>query len=123
MKTHRTVKCPEPGCPEHARFQYDSQRDARSDEARRSRDRWKCTRHTNPETLLGLTNLERITISEAKPSPRLDDKTSLFWTVGEHVGSGFVHGPGFKAMASDFPAGTKLIVTARIELALPENAA
>lgn len=38
--------------------------------------------------------------------------------AGHHFfdGMSFVYGPGFNAMAGDFPAGTKLIITARIEL-------
>ena len=41
----------------------------------------------------------------------------LFWDKRQ----GFTYGPGFKAYASDFPPGTKLIVTARIELPSEES--
>lgn len=41
----------------------------------------------------------------------------LFWDKRQ----GFTYGPGFKAYASDFPPGTKLIVTARIELPAEES--
>lgn len=40
-----------------------------------------------------------------------------FWrTAGsDEAGSGFTHGPGFKAYASDFAAGTRLVISVRIE--------
>jgi hypothetical protein len=48
----------------------------------------------------------------------------LFWFPegGPRTGSGFQHGPGFRAFANDFPVGTRLIVTARLELPCPTAA-
>ncbi|MFK5282653.1 hypothetical protein ACI3PL_24120, partial [Lacticaseibacillus paracasei] len=37
--------------------------------------------------------------------------SGMYWDSG----SEFAHGPGFKAWAADFPEGTRLIVTVRIE--------
>lgn len=40
----------------------------------------------------------------------------LFWIASdEKSGSGLTFGPGFKAFAKDFPEGTRLVITARIE--------
>ena len=40
----------------------------------------------------------------------------LFWRAeGAGAGSGFTFGPGFNAHATDFPEGTRLVVTAQIE--------
>jgi hypothetical protein len=40
----------------------------------------------------------------------------LYWTpAGGTTGSGFTHGDGYNAFASDFPEGTRLVVEARIE--------
>jgi hypothetical protein len=44
----------------------------------------------------------------------------LFWVAPEkHLKSGFTFGNGYKAYANDFPEGTKLTVTASIELPDP----
>jgi hypothetical protein len=74
-----------------------------------SNGRWFCVRHSKPNEVLSLENRETCAelISEERP-------------YGRYFGNfGFVHGPGFKAFAKDFPAGTKIIVTAR--LVLPEE--
>jgi hypothetical protein len=49
-----------------------------------------------------------------EPAPRLP---GLYWIrEGAAAGDGHVFGPGFNARASDFPEGTRLIVTAQIEM-------
>lgn len=48
----------------------------------------------------------------AGKSKKYPNLAGLFWDDG----SGFTHGTGYKAYADDFPPGTRLIITARIEL-------
>lgn len=105
MKTSASVKCTEPGCGEWAHFAYDTREDAAEDYAKRRE--WKCTRHRRPDEVLSVERKE--TKVEMVNTTR---KTGLYWS-GSH---GFTFGPGFKAWSKDFPEGTKLIVTARIEL-------
>jgi hypothetical protein len=46
----------------------------------------------------------------------------LYWLEEgtERGGSGLLHGPGFIATATEFPEGTRLIVTAQIEMPATE---
>lgn len=112
MKTRVNVKCTEPGCFEYARFEYDTRRDAA--EHFKTRREWKCTRHSNPHEVLSPDNRETVTGLVNKALP-IGKATKLFWNGH----NGFSSGPGFKAFAADFPEGTKLIITARIELPDP----
>lgn len=52
-----------------------------------------------------------------------EETYGLFWRAEgqEKGGNGFVFGNGFKAFAKDFPAGTRLTVTARVELPLASD--
>ena len=69
-----------------------------------SNGRWRCVRHSQPDEVLSAENPEttcELTV-EQKPG-------------GRYFGNfGFVHGPGFKAFAKDFPEGTKIVVTATL---------
>lgn len=101
--------CKHPGCTEHVTYRYDTRRDlAQSFELKHygGEKGWRCTRHAKPAEVLSVENIAttcEMTIREE--------------AHGKYFGSsGFVFGPGFKAFAADFPAGAKLIVTARIEL-------
>lgn len=60
--------------------------------------------------MLSPTNLILATVLVAEGSPKCPGK--LFWNGSK----GLVYGDGYKALADDFPPGTRLIVTARIEL-------
>lgn len=104
-----TFRCAEPGCREHGLFSYRTQEESRS-LADEFRNGWRCSRHRNPEAVLSAENPERVTVLEAIAAG--NGATGLFWDGM----NGFSFGPGFKAWAKDFPEGTKLIVTARIEL-------
>lgn len=104
------VHCAYVGCAEQGHYSFNSQREKRESSA--GKKPWFCVRHTNPESVLSANNPEIITILFASKSKRYPDLTGLFWSDG----SGFTHGDGYKAYADDFPPGTKLIVTARIEL-------
>lgn len=125
----RRVRCPEPGCREYACYRYGTQREY----AEHSRDLeahpFKCNRHAKPDENLrpGNTATEQVRVATRVRSdlpagrghPEWLD--GLYWLAedGGH-GSGFSYGPGFTAYASDFPEGTRLIVSARVEI--PETA-
>lgn len=104
-------ECGHEGCRESVTYRYPTMRDrADSYELRNYQGgKWRCIRHSQPNEVLGPDNLE---IKTAYTSERREH--GIFW--GSY---GFMHGPGFKAFCADFPAGTKLIVTARIELPQP----
>lgn len=102
--------CGHAGCKETANYRYDTKRNLmESFELKNySEGRWLCVRHSRPNEVLGIDNRETsaVLIVEQKPH-------------GLYFGNnGFIHGPGFKAFAKDLPAGSAVIVTAR--LVLPE---
>lgn len=101
--------CAHNGCTEHVTFRYDTQRDLRESAELKwygGGKGWLCTRHNKPNEVLSADNPE----THAELISR-EEAYGLFFGS-----SGFVHGPGFKAFAKDFPPGTKLIITARIEI-------
>lgn len=117
--------CAEPGCTERSYYVADTRREQQKTYADQQKRPWRCIRHTAKSEVLSPDNLERVTVMTAdrlrqSPDRRRPDEEppfldGLFWGGG----SGFQHGPGFKAWAKDFPPGTRLIVTARIELPEP----
>lgn len=111
-----TMRCTWPGCEALGRYEYDNQREYADVERRRPT--YRCTRHYNDgKDVLGadnplLTNTYVVVAAHG----------SQFWQhEGEedHLSSGFSHGPGFKAYATDFPVGTRLRVTAEVVAARP----
>lgn len=105
--------CTHPGCKETTTFRYSTLRDRSSSfEARHyGAAGWKCTRHTDPNRVLSAENPE--TRFEVVSDQR---------TYGRFFGSqGLITGPGFLAYASDLPAGTRLVITARIEIPAPAD--
>lgn len=106
----RRVVCAEKPCREVGLFSYANARERDSIPSV-----WRCVRHSKPEIVLGIDNLERSVVSTVeRGSGIISDK--LFWRDAEGLGSGFTYGPGFRAFAQDFPEGTRLVVTARIEI-------
>lgn len=106
-------KCAHEGCSESARYSFDTAREYR--ESSLHKREWRCVRHSSPEKVLSLTNLECVTEMEAKPSADNPGSPNLYWHGGR-LTSGFTSGDGYKAFANDFPPGTKLIVIAQIIL-------
>lgn len=103
--------CNHPGCTESANYRYSTRRDMmESFELKNYSDgRWRCVRHRNPDEVLSLSNprTRAEIVLEQKPH-------------GKFFGHfGFISGLGFKAFAEDFPAGTKIIVSA--EIVLPDG--
>jgi hypothetical protein len=122
--------CAEGRCRESVTYRCETR--AEENEARmRHRDKpWKCVRHDRPDHHLRPGNES---VSQVMVASRIRTKPwrgepgryveGLYWLPedGEH-GSGVAHGPGFNAYASDFPEGTRLIVTARVEVPAPGTA-
>ena len=76
---------------------------------------WRCTRHMRPDEVLSTDDTARESVLEVRDRPNLGPR---WMPLGGETGggNGFITGPGFKAFAKDFPAGARLVVTARIEL-------
>ncbi len=98
--------CGHEGCTESANYRYQTRRDlVESFELKNYSDgRWRCIRHSRPNEVLSFEN------------PATSHELTVEQTQhGRYFGSsGFIFGPGFKAFAKDFPAGTKVIVTATL---------
>jgi hypothetical protein len=124
-----SFKCAEPGCRETQFYAVSTRRDEAELYASQKRNPYRCTRHANPEENLrpGNEQTRYVVIATRVRShlPYGDDPegpwlSGLYWAPeGGRPGSGFTFGPGFNAHASDFPEGTRLIVTAQIELPEP----
>ena len=112
--------CANEGCRETSFAVADTRREEDEIRSRYARNPYRCTRHMNPDKVLSPDNRELTSVAIAGPSKKYPELTQLYWDGDEFLTSGLTTGPGFKAFAGDFPAGTKLIVTARIEL--PEAA-
>lgn len=110
MKCSTQVRCCYPGCHKTGSYEYDSRREMSENSA--SREKWVCARHIDPEAVMSPTSLTR---EKSLVSEVLEGTDGhKFWN-----NCGVIHGLGFKAYADDFPAGTKITVTARIELPSP----
>lgn len=117
-----SVRCATGNCTQHNHYDYYNQAEYAS-ATERSKG-WRCTRHANPEQVLSPANLERtgiLTATTLYTNPdRFTGKTEplgRYWVPeGATTGSGFAYGPGYKAHADDVPEGTRLVITARIEL-------
>jgi hypothetical protein len=116
-------RCAEPGCRD-VQFMTHSTRRDEADAYRRQHEKpYRCTRHAHPEQNLrpGNEHTRHVLTAVKVQSGRTGDGQpielpGLFWRAeGAGAGSGFTFGPGFTAHASDFPEGTRLVVTAQIE--------
>jgi len=126
MSRRRTITrtCAVTGCREASFTEYTARRDIADLPAE-----WKCYRHSKPNEVLSADNPETHTVlalhAHYTEGYYRDDPPRLighFWGPEDaEKGSNFiVSGPGFRAIASDYPPGTRLIITARVEL--PETA-
>lgn len=122
------LACTFEGCKERSFTTATTRREETEIRQQYQHSPYRCVRHTNPDEVLSADNPERTTTIvaqkvEATPIRGLDKPgevrylDGLFWDKR----TGFTYGSGFKAYASDFPPGTKLIVTARIELPSEES--
>lgn len=115
-----TRPCSTAGCRETSQIEYTARRDLEG-----VSKTWTCRHHARPNETLSPTNRETTAVLALHPcyidSSRTADPPRLvghFWgpedaAKGHH---GIVSGPGFWAEAKNFPPGTRLIVTARIQL-------
>jgi hypothetical protein len=135
-----TVRCAQPACGATTFYTFTSQREYGEIHQRQQRTPWRCTRHDRPDEVLrpdqpAITKVlvasrvrnsryERdladyeAAVARRSPFARKPDEfiDGMYWLPeGGGHGSGFLFGPGFKAHATDFPEGTRLVVTARIE--------
>lgn len=125
-RTH-TTRCTEDGCKEYTLHGYTTEREYREIIQRQQAKPWKCSRHENPtrnlrpgnETTEQVLVATRVAVSPVPGFPNEPERwlPGLYWRPEDgRTGSGFTHGPGFNAYASDFPEGTRLVVTTRIEM-------
>ncbi len=113
--------CKHDGCPEVSHMEFDTLLE-RANYYKTHGLTWLCIRHAKPNEVLSAGNpvTERVlTASVVLDEVRrgeLRPLSGLFWVGDGHTGSGLLTGPGFKAFARDFPEGTRLVISARIEL-------
>lgn len=107
MKHTVGVRCHYPGCDKTAFYEYDNKQDKIA--GFKNHASWMCARHTNPDQVMSPTSTERETSIVSHVCNGTGGKK--FWN---HFG--VLYGPGFKAYADDFPEGTMITVTAKIEL-------
>ena len=102
-----TARCSHEGCAKTQLFHATT----RAEEKRMHRRirTWLCTRHTDPEGVLGVDNRIVRSTYVAKHDKGQDKS---FWDGR----SGFIYGRDWKAFADDFPPGTRVEVTARVIL-------
>ena len=115
-----TYRCAEPGCREVQFYVHSTREDEKASLRRQSEHPFKCSRHADPDRNLrpGNTKTTHILVAaHILVKARLRDLPKLFWIPeGGTTGSGFTFGPGFNAHADDFPEGTRLVVTAEIQM-------
>ena len=114
--------CTTVGCTETSLMEFDTLRE-RADYDKRNGTGWLCVRHDKPNEVLSADNpateqvlTASVVLAEVRRG-ELRPLSGLFWQAeGERPRSGLLFGPGFRAFAGDFPEGTRLVVSARIEL-------
>lgn len=116
-----SLVCTWEGCNERDYFACDTRADQRQVHQRRENHR--CSRHRKPDEVLMPDNpaREHVLVAQQRFWESKHDgmqPLGLFWAPEgqEKGGSGYTFGPGFKAWSKDFPVGTRLIVTARVQL-------
>lgn len=110
-------ECGHPGCGEFATYESSRRADQADLYRRYGNKQWRCIRHSQPDQVLSLQN-PRLTHTVVSREHHYEGKSiGLFWGGG----SAFTAGPGFKAFAKDFPAGTVLRVTAEVIPPLPQQ--
>lgn len=132
-----SVNCAKPGCRECAHFEYDSMRDRAEGDRRRLEHPWRCYRHSAEDEVLSAENRVReavLTVARLR-NPSYERQLDEYRRMVERgyrsgrepqefydrltwagAGGGIVSGPGFRALAEDFPEGTRLVVSVRLVL-------
>ena len=100
------AKCGVEGCKDTRRFPFHNRAEYRDLIARYGNGKYRCLRHTDPTQVLSAKDqVKRFYITSSKSDG------FLRWN---HLP--FLSGPGFIAFAEDFPEGTILEVTARVDI-------
>ncbi|GAB2331769.1 hypothetical protein AB0N20_27445 [Streptomyces griseoincarnatus] len=119
-RRYLTRRCSGPGpCTETSTVEYTARR-----ELEHVPQDWQCPRHAAPDEWMTPGNRETTAVLELQPrylkparpggEPRL---LGHFWgPPGGPASHGSVSGPGFRALADNFPPGTRLTVTATVTL-------
>jgi hypothetical protein len=106
MKNVYHAKCSAKGCGEVGLIPYHSRAEYRDLIASHGHGKWKCLRHRVPSEVISIQNpVQRFDITSSRKNGKLG------WY---HLP--FLCGPGFVVFAADFPEGTRLEVTARVNL-------
>lgn len=104
------VKCSHESCTEVDRYRYNSKSDMDKHFECNPKSDHKCFRHSKPNLVLSVS--KRATV-DVVMNFKTDDGN--FWGKEKPL-TKVVFGPGFRAFADDFPAGTKIKVTAQLSI-------
>ena len=120
------IRCHTENCRETTLVAYDLQRERREIATSSYYQNWKCARHAKPERYLTPDNTANSVVLVATEKfyagLRGEQKSlGLFWVPeGKDTGSGYNFSEAHVAEAKNFPAGTRLVITAYVET--PEQA-
>jgi hypothetical protein len=110
-----TFKCAEAGCRESAFYVSTTRREQAETYASQQKHPFRCVRHSRPDDVLSVERPERtVEYIVSKRGELWKDK--LFFHSDTDRWHGMLLDHGIRAFAKDFPEGTRLTVTARIEV-------
>jgi hypothetical protein len=101
-------ECTFPGCTQSSHHEFHSLAELKQQLKWQPRETWRCVRHSRAEEVLSSTNPIRTV-----ELTNFEEPHGKFWGTTK-AQCGYQCGPGFQAFAVDFPAGTRLRVTAEI---------
>lgn len=113
-------ECAEPGCSEYESYTHDFRRDEISMRDLRRQFPFRCVKHREPGRYMkpGNEATRHVLVATASVEPLPGRKPHLTWhPEGKSSGSSIASGDGYYADANEFPEGTRLVVTAQIEMA------
>jgi hypothetical protein len=123
---HRlSIRCADSACRETADYRLSTVAEYNRVRADNRKSPWKCPVHEDPDAYLRPGNEANARALTASRIPHRDPRTGepipgeylsgLYWLEdGASSGPGIASGPGFRALARDWPEGTRLEITARI---------
>lgn len=105
MKVTTRAICHFPGCSKSNVWEFDSRKEARAHFPKEQE--WRCARHDALAIVLSPSVVEHSNTLVSKRS----EHGRLYWGI-----LGFIAGQGWRAWCDDFPEGTKITTTVKIEL-------